>query len=88
MDAAFLVQRDVRPDVDRLRERELGLGVPAHPGAVGIAAGRGNNGGDGYVVARLAAEAGIDVTVGSLVDPANLSGDAATAHAAQGASVG
>ncbi|MBT8068872.1 MAG: NAD(P)H-hydrate epimerase, partial [Gammaproteobacteria bacterium] len=46
-----------------------------------VLCGPGNNGGDGYVVAKLAAEAGIDVTVSSLVDPANLKGDAAKAYA-------
>ncbi|MDJ0700998.1 MAG: NAD(P)H-hydrate dehydratase [Woeseiaceae bacterium] len=45
-----------------------------------IVCGAGNNGGDGYVVARLAAEQGADVTVLALVDPQRLSGDAATAH--------
>ena len=44
-----------------------------------ILCGPGNNGGDGYVVARLAAAAGIDVTVCSLTDTAGLKGDAATA---------
>src|SRR5262249_17359377 len=29
LDAAVLIEHDVRPDVDRLRERELGLGVAA-----------------------------------------------------------
>jgi NAD(P)H-hydrate epimerase len=45
-----------------------------------VVCGAGNNGGDGYVVARLAAEHGIRVSVLSLVDPARLTGDAATAH--------
>ena len=44
-----------------------------------IVCGAGNNAGDGYVVARLAAEAGILVRVTALVDPSKLSGDAATA---------
>jgi NAD(P)H-hydrate epimerase len=45
-----------------------------------VLCGAGNNGGDGYVVARLALEAGIGITVCSLVDPAQLKGDAARAH--------
>lgn len=45
-----------------------------------IVCGPGNNGGDGYVVARLAAQVGIDVTVASLVDPRQLKGDAAIAY--------
>ncbi len=44
-----------------------------------IVCGAGNNGGDGYVVARLAADEGVDVTVVALVDPRKLGGDAATA---------
>jgi len=44
-----------------------------------IMCGPGNNGGDGYVVARLAAEQGIDVTVCSMIDPRELKGDAARA---------
>ncbi len=46
-----------------------------------LVCGPGNNGGDGYVIARLATDAGIDVSVCSLVDPALLKGDAATAWA-------
>jgi NAD(P)H-hydrate epimerase len=45
-----------------------------------IMCGPGNNGGDGYVVARLAAESGINVSVCSLSDPRQLKGDAALAY--------
>jgi len=41
--------------------------------------GGGNNGGDGYVVARLAREAGLDVVVCALKPMDSLSGEAATA---------
>lgn len=46
-----------------------------------VLCGAGNNGGDGYVVARLAGDAGIAVEVITLVDPDTLHGDAATAYA-------
>ncbi len=46
---------------------------------IGVLCGAGNNGGDGWVVARLALAAGLDVTVLALVDPARLQGDAALA---------
>jgi len=42
--------------------------------------GGGNNGGDAYVVARLAHEAGMDVRVYPVASPANLKGDALTAY--------
>ena len=45
-----------------------------------IICGAGNNGGDGYVVARLAAQKGIAVSVLALVDPQKLGGDAAKAY--------
>ena len=45
-----------------------------------VVCGTGNNGGDGYVVARLAAERGIAVSVICLSSPEALSGDAATAY--------
>lgn len=44
---------------------------------VAIAAGRGNNGGDGFVIARYLAHAGIPVTVYLLSESSRLSGDAA-----------
>ncbi len=44
-----------------------------------IACGGGNNGGDGYVVARLARQAGLDARVMTLADPETLRGDALTA---------
>lgn len=46
-----------------------------------VVCGAGNNAGDGYVVARLAAADGIVVSALTLVDPDSLSGDAATAYA-------
>ena len=45
-----------------------------------IVCGAGNNGGDGYVVARLAANDGILVSVLTLVDPESLKGDASKAY--------
>ena len=45
-----------------------------------IVCGAGNNAGDGYVVARLAALEGIAVSVVTLTDPEKLRGDAATAY--------
>lgn len=45
-----------------------------------VVCGAGNNGGDGFVVARLAARDGIVVSVLAVVDPEKLSGDAATAY--------
>jgi hydroxyethylthiazole kinase-like uncharacterized protein yjeF len=44
-----------------------------------VLCGAGNNGGDGYVIARLARQRGREVRVCALVDPAQLTGDAATA---------
>lgn len=44
-----------------------------------VICGAGNNAGDGYVVARLASQQGLVVSVLTLVDPETLNGDAATA---------
>lgn len=46
-----------------------------------VLAGRGNNAGDGYLIAALARRAGWQVAVLAVGDPSRLSGDAAQAHA-------
>ncbi len=46
---------------------------------VSVVCGPGNNGGDGFVVARLARQRGLQERVISLVDPQRLAGDAARA---------
>ncbi len=45
-----------------------------------VVCGGGNNGGDGYVIAKLALEAGMQVCVSQSVDKDKLSGDALTAY--------
>lgn len=49
---------------------------------IAVVCGGGNNGGDGYVVARLARTAGVEVRLHALVAPDSLKGDAAAAAAA------
>jgi NAD(P)H-hydrate epimerase len=48
-------------------------------GPVAIICGKGNNGGDGFVIARQLQSRGYDVRLILLVDPSQLSGDAAIA---------
>ena len=66
----------------RAGEAALQGAMTRYPGARRwqVICGSGNNGGDGYVVARLAAAQGIGVTVIALTDPESLQGDAATAY--------
>jgi len=45
-------------------------------GPVGVVCGKGNNGGDGFVVARLALLAGLETRVVLVGDPDGISGDA------------
>lgn len=47
------------------------------PGSVGVVCGKGNNGGDGFVVARRALAAGRPVSLVLLADPDEIKGDAA-----------
>jgi len=51
---------------------------------VAVCCGRGNNGGDGFVIARHLANAGRDVRVLLFADPKDLRGDAAVNFAALG----
>lgn len=48
-----------------------------HKGPVGIVCGKGNNGGDGFVVARLCLLAGYETRVVLLARPEDIKGDAA-----------
>jgi NAD(P)H-hydrate epimerase len=50
--------------------------------SLGVVCGTGNNGGDGYIVARLALEAGLDVRVLQLGDSDRISNDALQARTA------
>jgi NAD(P)H-hydrate epimerase len=65
----------------RAGEAALREAVECYPNARRwqVVCGAGNNGGDGYVVARRAAQQGIVVSVLALVDPEKLTGDAAKA---------
>ncbi|MEC7378631.1 MAG: NAD(P)H-hydrate dehydratase [Pseudomonadota bacterium] len=54
---------------------------PDTPG-VTVICGKGNNAGDGYVVARLALQFGLRVQVLAVADPTQLAGDAALAYQA------
>lgn len=69
--------------MQRAGEAALAVALSAFPQARRwqVVCGGGNNAGDGYVLARLALARGIDVSALALVDPRELSGDAARAHA-------
>ena len=55
-------------------------GVDPAAGHVTVLCGGGNNGGDGYVIARHLHNAGVTVVIYSTADPAKLTGDAAVNH--------
>jgi hydroxyethylthiazole kinase-like uncharacterized protein yjeF len=73
------------PSIDLMRSAAQAVSKFAQiyfkPQRVTILCGRGNNGGDGLMTARLLIEAGLEVTTLLLGDPATLKNDAAQAWA-------
>lgn len=70
--------------MSRAARAALDVIVDAYPTArrLLIYCGKGNNAGDGYLVAAFARKQGLDATVVTLVNPDELKGDARTAHEA------
>src|SRR3954465_4064696 len=70
------------PSLDLMERAGIGLArvvaERARPGPVRVVIGKGNNGGDGLVVARLLREEGREVDVLSTGAPGELKGDAST----------
>jgi NAD(P)H-hydrate epimerase len=70
------------PSLDLMERAGAGLAAlvreVAGDGPVAVACGKGNNGGDGYVAARLLRDAGLDVRVLAAAPVGELRGDAAT----------
>lgn len=64
--------------MERAGQAVFAIGMAHYPSAEHwlICCGKGNNGGDGYIVASLAKSVGIQVTVWQVGDPKNLTGDA------------
>lgn len=73
IDGFELMQRAARAAYDELAH------IWAMPGRMSVFCGPGNNGGDGFLVARLARAGGWQVRLVCLVDPDGYSGDAARA---------
>jgi ADP-dependent NAD(P)H-hydrate dehydratase / NAD(P)H-hydrate epimerase len=80
-DAHAIEQAGV-PSLDLMERAGIGLArvtaEAARPGRVRVVVGKGNNGGDGLVLARLLRAEGREVDVLVLADPGELRGDAAT----------
>src|SRR5688572_13184421 len=79
---AWTIEEQGVPSLDLMERAGVGLArvtaAAAGPGPVRVVVGKGNNGGDGLVVARLLREDGYEVDVLSATDPGELKGDART----------
>src|ERR687891_2317079 len=77
---AWAIDEQGVPSLDLMERAGLGLArvtaATARPGPVRVVVGKGNNGGDGLVVARLLREDGHEVDVLSAADLGDLRGDA------------
>lgn len=74
----------------RAAQAALDAALSAYPDALRwqIVCGAGNNAGDGYVLARLAAQQGIAVSIAAVTPPDKLNGDAGRAYQDFAAEVG
>jgi NAD(P)H-hydrate epimerase len=76
----WAIEQQGVPSLDLMERAGIGLARivarRARPGPVRVVIGKGNNGGDGLVVARLLRDEGREVDVLSTGDPSELKGDA------------
>jgi NAD(P)H-hydrate epimerase len=80
--AAELIEKWAMQHTRRARRMSEPLRDPSGRGFIRIVCGKGNNGGDGFVIARQLFNRGWPVSVDLAADPASLTGDAATNHTA------
>src|SRR3954451_18934296 len=77
---AWAIQEQGVPSLDLMERAGAGfariVGDRARPGPIRIVVGKGNNGGDGLVVARLLRDEGREVDVLAVADMGELKGDA------------
>src|SRR5918999_3134252 len=77
---AWAIEEQGVPSLDLMERAGVGLAVvtvaASRPGPVRVVVGKGNNGGDGLVVARLLREDGLEVDVLAAADLGDLRGDA------------
>src|SRR3954464_9105798 len=78
----WAIQEQGGPSLDLMERAGIGLARivadRARPGPVRVVIGKGNNGGDGLVGARLVGDGGREVDVLAAGDPRELKGDAKT----------